>query len=156
MQRAKEDDSPDRRSLVAKIQNKQPKRNRSQKENMRTTIMLIIVCILFLITEFPQCIILLISQLWDPSYMSDVYMPLGDLFDILALLNNSINFLLYCSMSKAFRDTFYKVMFKYFSLRKGPDSPDIIVTQIKMRSVNNVNLVKSDNEINKVVNQELS
>jgi hypothetical protein len=31
---------------------------------------------------------------------------LGDTFDILALINNSINFLLYCLMSRAFRDTF--------------------------------------------------
>lgn len=31
---------------------------------------------------------------------------LGDTFDILALINNSINFTLYCLMSRAFRDTF--------------------------------------------------
>jgi hypothetical protein len=31
---------------------------------------------------------------------------LGDTFDILALINNSVNFLLYCFMSRAFRDTF--------------------------------------------------
>ena len=31
---------------------------------------------------------------------------LGDTFDILALINNSVNFILYCLMSRAFRDTF--------------------------------------------------
>ena len=30
----------------------------------------------------------------------------GDLMDIIALINNAINFILYCSMSKQFRDTF--------------------------------------------------
>lgn len=141
---------------MPKTQNKQPKRNRSQKENMRTTIMLIIVCILFLITEFPQCIILLISQLWDPSYMPEVYEPLGDLFDILALLNNSINFLLYCCMSKAFRDTFYTVMSNYLKLSKDrPETIDNHVNKINMKAVNNADLVKSENEINKIVNQEM-
>ncbi len=32
--------------------------------------------------------------------------PIGDTFDILALINNSVNFILYCLMSRAFRDTF--------------------------------------------------
>jgi len=35
-----------------------------------------------------------------------VYVPLGDLMDILALINNGINFILYCTMSKQFRDQF--------------------------------------------------
>lgn len=30
----------------------------------------------------------------------------GDLMDILALINSSINFILYCSMSRQFRSTF--------------------------------------------------
>jgi hypothetical protein len=30
----------------------------------------------------------------------------GDTFDILALINNSVNFILYCLMSRAFRETF--------------------------------------------------
>lgn len=88
---------------------KKPKRNKT-KENLRTTLMLTIVCILFLITEFPQSILLLLSILIDRKYYENVYMPLGDLIDILALINNSINFLLYCTMSRAFRSTFYKVM----------------------------------------------
>lgn len=35
----------------------------------------------------------------------------GDLMDILALLNSGINFILYCSMSQQFRNTF-QVLFR--------------------------------------------
>lgn len=33
-------------------------------------------------------------------------MNIGDLIDILALINSGINFILYCSMSRQFRQTF--------------------------------------------------
>ncbi len=86
-----------------------PKRNKA-KENLRTTLMLTIVCVLFLIAEFPQSIILSLSIIKGKDFYDNVYMPLGDLLDMLVLINNSINFLLYCSMSRAFRNTFYNVM----------------------------------------------
>ena len=86
-----------------------PKRNKT-KENLRTTLMLTIVSVLFVITEFPQSILISMSIIKGESFYNNVYMPLGDLLDILALINNSINFLLYCSMSRAFRNTFYNVM----------------------------------------------
>lgn len=74
--------------------------------------MLIIVCILFLITEFPQSILILFSIIRGDSFYVNVYTPLGDLLDMLALINNSINFLLYCTMSRAFRNTFYSLVVK--------------------------------------------
>lgn len=93
-----------------------PKRNKT-KENLRTTLMLIIVCILFLITEFPQAILILFSIISgnpdsDDSFYKRIYTPLGDVLDMLALINNSINFLLYCTMSRAFRNTFYTIIMK--------------------------------------------
>ena len=75
-----------------------------------TTLMLILVCILFLISEFPQSILIFLSIVLGNDFYNDVYLPLGDLMDIIALINNSINFIIYCSMSKAFRDTFYKIV----------------------------------------------
>ncbi|CAF2098354.1 unnamed protein product [Rotaria magnacalcarata] len=80
-----------------------------EKENRRTTLMLVIVCALFLVTELPQGAILFLTflskqQKSNPYFQ--IYQHLGDTFDILALINNSVNFILYCLMSKAFRDTF--------------------------------------------------
>ncbi|CAF1140095.1 unnamed protein product [Adineta ricciae] len=82
-----------------------------ENENRRTTLMLVIVCVLFLVTELPQGAILLLAFLskTKSKYYSDIYQHLGDTFDILALINNSVNFLLYCLMSRAFRDTFKQI-----------------------------------------------
>ena len=85
--------------------------NRISNENFRTTLMLTAVSILFLITELPQSIFILLSIIMGNNFYDDAYMPLGDLFDIIALINNSINFLLYCSMSRAFRNTFCNIFF---------------------------------------------
>lgn len=73
----------------------------------RTTIMLLIVMVLFLVTELPQGILLILS-LTIEDFFDRVYIPLGDTMDILALINNSINFVLYCSMSIEFRRTISK------------------------------------------------
>lgn len=74
-------------------------------EHLRTTGMLLAVVILFLITELPQGILTLL-MIFYYELASELYNPLGDILDIVALLNNAINFVLYCSMSKQFRDTF--------------------------------------------------
>ena len=70
-----------------------------------TTRMLLVVIILFIITELPQGILILLSAT-VPSFYVSVYMPLGDLMDFIALLNNAINFVLYCIMSQQFRARF--------------------------------------------------
>ena len=83
------------------------------KRSIRTTRMLLTVVILFLITEIPQGIMSLLSGLIE-GFFHNVYTPLGDLLDILALINNGINFVLYCTMSKQFRDTFFSVFCQCF------------------------------------------
>ena len=66
-------------------------------------------------TEFPQGILAIFSIIFEESnFHHNVYMKLGDLMDIFALINNSINFVLYCSMSRTFRKTFKKVLINMF------------------------------------------
>ncbi|KAL8568449.1 hypothetical protein ACOMHN_067092 [Nucella lapillus] len=77
-------------------------------EHNRTTGMLLAVVVLFTITELPQGILTLMN-IFIPCFRAVVYDPLGDLLDAMALTNNSVNFVLYCSMSKQFRDTFVEV-----------------------------------------------
>ncbi|XP_066148665.1 G-protein coupled receptor dmsr-1-like isoform X2 [Euwallacea fornicatus] len=72
----------------------------------RTTHMLLAVLILFLVTEFPQAILGLISAVLGKIFLKECYAPLGDVMDIMALINSSINFILYCTMSRQFRTTF--------------------------------------------------
>ena len=96
------------KNLSNLIKDRQFMKHKRMNENLRTTLMLIVVCVLFLISEFPPCVLLLFS-LEDTDFYLSVYIPLGDLMDMIALLNNSINFVLYCTMSRAFRETFYSI-----------------------------------------------
>lgn len=66
---------------------------------------LLAIMLLFLISEFPHGVLNLLSGLFDVVF-DNVYEPLGDVLDIVALLNSSINFILYCTMSTKFRRTF--------------------------------------------------
>ncbi len=86
------------------------KRNTANnREHLRTTLMLVIVCIFFLVAELPQSILLAVSIIF-PSTYDNVYSPLGDVMDITVLFFNSLNFILYSVMSRAFRKTFYDLI----------------------------------------------
>lgn len=91
----------------------QGKKDESDKHNEhnRTTLMLFTVVVLFLITEFPQGVLTLMSSL-NKAYHQEIYENLGNLLDMMALLNNSINFVLYCTMSRQFRHTFISIFCK--------------------------------------------
>ena len=85
--------------------------NRMRSQN-RTTTMLVVIVLLFLLTELPQGFLAFGSGMSD-EFLNRYYFPLGDLMDIVALVNNGINFMLYCSMSKKFRTTFLKLFCTY-------------------------------------------
>ncbi len=70
----------------------------------RTTVMLILIVLVFLITELPQGILVLTIAV-DMSGLV-VYWYVGDILDLLSLLNSCVNFVLYCSMSEQFRKQF--------------------------------------------------
>ncbi|XP_068245098.1 G-protein coupled receptor dmsr-1-like [Palaemon carinicauda] len=72
----------------------------------RTTSMLLVIMFLFLLTEAPQGLLTGLSLIYGHDFFSDCYLQLGDPMDLLALINSSINFILYCVMSKQFRETF--------------------------------------------------
>ncbi|CAG5124980.1 unnamed protein product [Candidula unifasciata] len=85
--------------------------NHKLHEHSRTTMMLMTVIVLFLVTELPQGVLIILSACMEGFFMT-VYMPLGDVMDICALVNNAINFVLYCSMSTKFRQTFCELYCK--------------------------------------------
>ncbi|XP_052082902.1 G-protein coupled receptor dmsr-1-like [Mytilus californianus] len=87
------------------------KKIKKTSRSNRTTRMLLTVVFMFIITNTPQGILSVLSGLID-EFFHNVYMPLGDLLDIMTLLNNGINFVLYCTMSKQFRETFIKIFVK--------------------------------------------
>lgn len=71
----------------------------------KASMLLVTVVICFVLTELPQGIINTTAAL-APCFMDQVYIHIGDIMDLLVLINSSINFILYCVMSKQFRDTF--------------------------------------------------
>ena len=100
------------------------KESEKSREHTRTNIMLVLVCVLFFLTEFPQGILAILSIILEAyNFHNNVYMKLGDIMDILALINNAINFILYCLMSRVFRQTFHNIFcmplcIRYKNIRK--------------------------------------
>lgn len=85
---------------------------RRHHEHNRTTGMLLAVVILFLLVELPFGILTLMVIFIRGKFQTEVYDNVADFHELLALCNNAVNFLLYCSMSKQFRDTFISIFCK--------------------------------------------
>ena len=95
-----------------KAQGKRVESERASEHN-RTTAMLVSVVLCFVATELPQGVIALLSGL-NNRVFEEVYVPLGDVWDILVLVNSAVNFVLYCIMSRQYRLTFDKVFLARF------------------------------------------
>jgi len=74
-------------------------------EHTRTTAMLVAVVLCFVAAELPQGVLAFLSGV-DNRIFDEVYVPLGDVFDVVVLINSAVNFVLYCTMSRQFRQTF--------------------------------------------------
>ncbi|KAF8782909.1 Sex peptide receptor like protein [Argiope bruennichi] len=83
----------------------------ADKNHDRTTRMLLAVLLLFLLTEFPSGLLALLSGILGIDFFNNVYVNFGDTMDALALINSAINFIIYCSMSQQFRNTFAYLFF---------------------------------------------
>uniref|UniRef100_A0A1B6I7F6 G-protein coupled receptors family 1 profile domain-containing protein n=1 Tax=Homalodisca liturata TaxID=320908 RepID=A0A1B6I7F6_9HEMI len=107
-----------------------PRTYKPEKRVDRTTKMLVAVLLLFLITEIPQGVLGLLSGILGRCFFKNCYHQLGEMMDILALINGAINFILYCSMSRQFRETFGK-MFKPKLLAKcAPPNTEVQSTYV--------------------------
>jgi len=85
---------------------------RQLHQNETTTRLLTAVIVVFLACETPAGILSAGCAIFGQPFFDNVYQPLGSLTDLLALINSSVNFLIYCSMSQKFRSTFYEVIFR--------------------------------------------
>nr|CDS35233.1 Peptide G protein-coupled receptor [Hymenolepis microstoma]CUU98277.1 Peptide G protein-coupled receptor [Hymenolepis microstoma] len=113
LQNAREDRKNDRLDDSAYGNNGQQymtQKKRESRGNHRTTVMLVAVVVSFVITEAPQGVLITVTAIADECFMYKVYAPIGDLIDILVLLNASTNFILYCAMSAQFRKSFQELI----------------------------------------------
>ena len=95
----------DRRRRLLKMKGRRLESEKAGEYN-RTTSMLVAVVLCFVVTELPQGVLAFLSGI-DQSIFLNVYAPLGDVWDMSVLINSSVNFLLYCTMSRLFRCTFW-------------------------------------------------
>lgn len=86
----------------------------ADRNHDRTTRMLLAVLLLFLLTEFPSGLLALLSGILGNDFYKHVYVNVGEVMDALALINSAINFIIYCSMSQQFRNTFAYMFFPSF------------------------------------------
>ncbi|RUS78663.1 hypothetical protein EGW08_013590 [Elysia chlorotica] len=70
----------------------------------RTTVMLLAIIALYIISELPQSILVLLC-IFVEGFFQNVYGALGDFIDLLSLINSAINFITYTAMSTQFRET---------------------------------------------------
>ncbi|XP_076451387.1 G-protein coupled receptor dmsr-1-like [Babylonia areolata] len=104
-------DAEKRRKKLLNRNGKGDDETKRHRKTNRTTRMLVVVVVLFVVTETPQGILQLLGGVVE-GFFHNIYWPLGDVMDTLALFNNGINFVLYCTMSKQFRDTFFKLFLR--------------------------------------------
>ncbi|XP_012287919.2 sex peptide receptor-like [Orussus abietinus] len=115
-----------------------------ERQTDRTTRMLLAVLLLFLITEFPQGVLGLLSVMLGSGFFQTCYTKLGEVMDILALINSAINFILYCAMSRQFRMTFnqlfcrWKVLGRWMPVSQHGDNNGITGTNHTVTQVTQV------------------
>ncbi|KAI3422396.1 hypothetical protein GPALN_012914 [Globodera pallida] len=76
----------------------------------RTTAILLAILTVFLLTELPQGLIAILNAIYTADVHRFIYLTLGDLLDLLSLVNSSCNFVLYCLMSSRYRQTFCSLL----------------------------------------------
>lgn len=98
----------------------------------RTSCLLVAVAILFVTIEMPQGILLTVSII-NHNFFLEIYNPLGDFLDLMTLVRTIANFLIYCFISRNYRDHIRRLNQIYFIGKlfrnKSPDHQVMTVTQ---------------------------
>lgn len=67
---------------------------------------LCLIVTLFFLVECPQGLLNLLCGIYGQNFTRQVYRPLGDFFEMLTILEGSVNFFLYCLTSSRYRNLF--------------------------------------------------
>lgn len=90
---------------------KSDREERAASNEIRITITLIAVVIMFLVCQLPTAATLIYNIFHDPAPQSDqeaVLRALGNIFNCLVSVNAACNFVLYCALSDKYRRTFMR------------------------------------------------
>ncbi|WAR15110.1 DMSR1-like protein, partial [Mya arenaria] len=105
--------------------------SRRMRAHRRTTVMLLAIMTMFIISELPAAILVLISVFVD-NFFKDYYLLFADTLDIVSLTNNAINFVMYCIMSRQFRDSLCETL-PFCRVRIGRRSSEPAATTTNLR-----------------------
>ncbi|VDO11259.1 unnamed protein product [Rodentolepis nana] len=109
-------------TLAEQSENKSPKRpfnhDSSSRNIHQTTNILIALTVLYIVTYLPQAIMLLLLNIYGACFEVNVYEKLGDFMDLMTLICNCGNFVLYCALSSKFRETFVQLFCSLLRFRK--------------------------------------
>ncbi|KAJ8310799.1 hypothetical protein KUTeg_012664 [Tegillarca granosa] len=98
------------------------------------TKLIITVVVLFVFTTLPQGILNLLAGISETVFYR-FYAYLGDLMDDLTLINSAVNFLIYCIMSKNFRNH-RRIMIAYKQHSCTAYTTLKIINQFKVNNIN--------------------
>ena len=114
-------------------QNKKTESRRLAESNC-TTMMLVIVVGLFLVVEFPLAvfyILIIVENIADIIILTDDSANTASLFiNFFILLSYPLNFLIYCAMSRQFRDTFQVLFMRRRRLKDGSQGDTMTMRSI--------------------------
>ena len=91
-----------------------------QASEVRTTLMLVAIIIMFLLCQGPTAIIMIISIFVQLN--EKLFRGLNNIFVLLVVLNACANFFLYVGLSHKFRTTFVALLFSRSKLKLLPSS----------------------------------
>uniref|UniRef100_A0A8R1HXX6 G_PROTEIN_RECEP_F1_2 domain-containing protein n=1 Tax=Caenorhabditis japonica TaxID=281687 RepID=A0A8R1HXX6_CAEJA len=76
----------------------------------RTTLMLIIMLVVFLCTEMPQGLLAILSAIYPTHVHTMIYVNVGEVLDLMSLINCLTSFIVYCVMSTTYRATVKSIL----------------------------------------------
>ena len=111
---------------------------RHGRDQQRITVMLIILVAVFLVCQMPQAVqklyhVYLEKTAADDGLTAQQQLTLtitANYFNLLVMINSSVNFVLYSSFSTKFRLTFRRLFCKCLRKRRGAGVPDIMVSEM--------------------------
>ncbi|GMS79843.1 hypothetical protein PENTCL1PPCAC_2018 [Pristionchus entomophagus] len=85
--------------------------NKKKVPRDHTTPMLVAVLSIFLLAELPQGVLHIGKVVFThETFHQQIYQPLGNVMDLLSLVNSAVNFIIYCAMSRKFRIVFIQMI----------------------------------------------
>jgi len=106
----------DRREKQHRLYNSIHRIQSSHRRNLhltipdRTSYMLIVMLVTFLMTELPQGCLAILNAMYTDDVHRYIYLNIGEMLDLLSLINCNVDVIVYCCLSSRYRHTFLAIV----------------------------------------------